>query len=301
MHVTWLIGTAKLFAKSRDAWRGTLMTVFQPAEETAQGAQAMIDDGLFKRFPKPDVILGQHVMCMPAGVIGGRIGVTTSAADSLQIKLFGRGAHGSMPEASVDPVVMAAATVLRLQGIVSREVPPTEAAVVTIGVLQAGTKENVIPDEAIIKLNVRTFDEGVRKLVLAAIERIVNAEAEASGAPKKPEITPLDQYSLTANDPDATKRVRDALRAHFPADSVQETKPTMASEDFGSFGAEWHVPSVFWFVGGVDRDVYAKAKRDGTIGALPTNHSPHFAPVIHPTVETGVETLVVTALAWLGK
>jgi amidohydrolase len=301
MHVTWLIGAAKLFAKSRDAWKGTLMTVFQPAEETAQGAQAMIDDGLFKRFPKPDVILGQHVMCMPAGVIGGRIGVTTSAADSLQIKLFGRGAHGSMPEASVDPVVMAAAIVLRLQGIVSREVPPTEAAVVTIGVLQAGTKENVIPDEAIIKLNVRTFDEGVRKLVLAAIEWIVNAEAEASGAPRKPEITPLDHYSLTRNDPDATKRVRDALRAHFPPDTVQETKPTMASEDFGSFGAEWHVPSVFWFVGGVDRDVYTNAKKDSTIDALPTNHSPYFAPVIHPTVEAGVETLVVTALAWLGK
>jgi amidohydrolase len=301
MHVTWLIGAAKLFAKSRDAWKGTLMTVFQPAEETAQGAQAMIDDGLFKRFPKPDVILGQHVMCMPAGVIGGRIGVTTSAADSLQIKLFGRGAHGSMPEASVDPVVMAAAIVLRLQGIVSREVPPTEAAVVTIGVLQAGTKENLIPDEAIIKLNVRTFDEGVRKLVLAAIERIVNAEAEASGAPRKPEITPLDHYSLTRNDPDATKRVRDALRAHFPPDTVQETKPTMASEDFGSFGAEWHVPSVFWFVGGVDRDVYTNAKKDSTIDALPTNHSPYFAPVIHPTVEAGVETLVVTALAWLGK
>jgi amidohydrolase len=300
MHVTWLIGTAKLFAKSRGAWKGTLMTVFQPAEETAQGAQAMIDDGLFNRFTKPDVILGQHVMCMPAGAIGGRIGVTTSAADSLQIKLFGRGAHGSMPEASVDPVVMAAATVLRLQGIVSREVPPTEAAVVTIGVLQAGTKENVIPDEAIIRLNVRTFDEGVRKLVLAAIERIVNAEAQASGAPRKPEITPLDHYSLTTNDPDATKRVRDAMRAHFPVDSVQETKPTMASEDFGSFGAEWHVPSVFWFVGGVDRDVYAKAKKEGTIGTLPTNHSPYFAPVIHPTVESGVETLVVAALAWLG-
>jgi len=301
MHVTWLIGAATLFSKSREAWKGTLMAVFQPAEETAQGSQAMIDDGLFKRFPKPDVILGQHVMSMPAGVIGGRIGVTTSAADSLQIKLFGRGAHGSMPEASVDPVVMAAATVLRLQGIVSREVPPTEAAVITIGVLQAGTKENVIPDEAIIKLNVRTFDEGVRKLVLAAITRIANAEAEASGAPRKPEITPLDQYSLTTNDPDATRRVRAALRAHFPADSVQETKPTMASEDFGSFGAEWHVPSVFWFVGGVDRDVYAKAKKDGTIGALPTNHSPYFAPVIHPTIGTGVETLVVTSLAWLGQ
>jgi len=301
MHVTWLIGAATLFAKCRDAWKGALMAVFQPAEETGQGSQAMIDDGLFKRFPKPDVILGQHVMSMPAGVIAGRIGVTTSAADSLEIKLFGRGAHGSMPEASIDPVLMAASIVLRLQGIVSREVPPTEAAVVTIGVLQAGTKENVIPEEAIIKLNVRTFDEGIRKLVLAAIERIVNAEAEASGAPRKPEITPLDSYSMTTNDSTATRQVRDALRAHFPADRVQETKPTMASEDFGSFGAEWRVPSVFWFVGGADPDVYAKAKKDGKIGQLPTNHSPYFAPVIHPTLETGIETFVVATQAWLRK
>src|SRR5579871_5959652 len=301
MHVTWLIGAATLMAQSRNAWRGTLMPVFQPAEETGAGAQAMIDDGLFTRFPKPSVILGQHVMVGSSGVISTRTGAITSAADSLQIRLFGRGAHGSMPQSSIDPVVMAAATVLRLQTIVSRELAATEAAVVTVGSLQAGTKENVIPDEAVIKLNVRTFDEGVRKRVLAAIERIVNAEAEASRAPRKPEITPLDHYSLTTNDPSATQRVRDALRAHFPADSVQETKPTMASEDFGSFGAEWRVPSVFWFVGGVDRDVYAKAKKDGTIGALPTNHSPHFAPVIHPTLEAGVETLVVAALAWLGS
>ena len=275
------------------------MPVFQPAEETAAGAQAMIDDGLFQRFPKPDVVLGQHVMSLPAGIIAGRPGVTSSAADSLQIRLFGRGAHGSMPEASIDPVVMAAATVLRLQGIVSREVAANEAAVVTIGVLQAGTKENVIPDEAIIKLNVRTFDEGVRKRVLAAIERIVNAEAAASGAAKKPEITPLDRYSLVTNDPEATKRVRDAFRAHFSPDRVQDTKPTTASEDFGSFGAEWGVPSVFWFVGGIDSDTYAKAEKDGKIGEIPTNHNPRFAPVIHPTLETGLEALVVAAQAWL--
>jgi amidohydrolase len=185
MHVTWLVGATTLFAKERDTWRGTLMVIFQPAEETAQGAQAMIDDKLFSRFPKPDVVLGQHVMVGPAGAIGGRSGVITSAADSFQIRMFGRGAHGSMPQASIDPVVMAAATVLRLQTIVSREIAPNDAAVVTIGSLQAGTKENVIPDEAIIKLNVRTYDEGVRKHVLAAIKRIVNAEAEASGAPKR--------------------------------------------------------------------------------------------------------------------
>jgi amidohydrolase len=299
IHVTWLIGAATLFANSRGAWKGTLMPVFQPAEETAAGAQAMIDDGLFTRFPKPDVVLGQHVMSLPAGIVAGRPGVTSSAADSLQIRLFGRGAHGSMPEASVDPVVMAAATVLRLQGIVSREVAANEAAVVTIGVLQAGTKENVIPDEAIIKLNVRTFDKGVRKRVLTAIERIVNAEAAASGAPKKPEITPLDRYSLVTNDPEATKRVSDAFRSHFSADRVQETKPTTASEDFGSFGAQWGAPSVFWFIGGIDADMYANAQKEGRIGEIPTNHNPRFAPVIHPTLETGLEAMVVAAQVWL--
>jgi hippurate hydrolase len=301
MHVTWLIGAATLLAKSREAWKGTLMPVFQPAEETAAGARAMIDDGLFQRFPKPDVVLGQHVMSMPAGIVAGRSGATTSAADSLQIRLFGRGAHGSMPEASIDPVVMAASTVLRLQTIVSREVAANEAAVVTIGVLQAGTKENVIPDEAVIKLNVRTFDEGVRKRVLAAIERMVNAEAAASGAPRPPEITPLDRYSLVTNDPEATKRVADAFRRHFPADRVQETQPTTASEDFGSFGAEWGAPSVFWFVGGIDPGTYAQAKKDGKIGDIPTNHNPRFAPVLHPTLETGLEAMVVAAQAWLSR
>ena len=299
MHVTWLIGAAALFAKSRHAWKGKLLVVFQPAEETAAGAQAMIDDGLFQRFPKPDVVLGQHVMSMPAGVIAGRTGATTSAADSLQIRLFGRGAHGSMPESSVDPVVMAAATVLRLQTVVSREVAANEAAVLTIGALHAGTKENVIPDEAIIKLNVRTFDEGVRTRVLAAIERIVNAEAAASGAPRPPEITPLDRYTLVTNDPEAPTRVHDAFRSYFPAERVRGTQPTMASEDFGTFGTEWGAPSVFWFVGGIDPELYERASRAGKLGEVPTNHNPRFAPVIHPTLETGVETLVVAAQAWL--
>jgi amidohydrolase len=299
MHVTWLIGAATLLAKTRNAWRGTLMPLFQPAEETAAGAQAMIDDGLFKRFPKPTAILGQHVMIGSSGVIGTRSGVITSAGDSFEIRMFGRGAHGSMPQSSIDPVVMAAATVLRLQTIVSREIAPTDAAVVTVGSLQAGTKENVIPDLAVIKLNVRTFDEDVRKRVLAAIERMVNAEAEASGAPKKPEITPLDRYPLVKNDPEATKRAVDAFRSYFPADRVKDTQPTTASEDFGSFGTEWQVPSVFWFVGGTDPEIYAKAKKSGTIADIPTNHNPRFAPVIHPTLEAGVEALVVASEAWL--
>ena len=299
MHVTWLIGTTTLFAQARKAWKGTVLAVFQPAEETAEGSRAMIDDGLFTRFPKPDVILGQHVMSIPAGNIGWRSGAMTSAGDSLQITLFGRGGHGSMPQASIDPVVMAAALVMRLQTIVSREVSPTDAAVVTVGALQAGTKENVIPDTATIKLNVRTFDETVRKRVLGAIERIVNAEATASGATRPPEITPLDRYPLLMNDANATKRVVDAFRAYFPANDVVETKPSTASEDFGSFGTEWHVPSVFWFVGGIDRQLYAKAQAEGRTNEIPTNHNPRFAPVLDPTLHTGVEAMVTATQAWL--
>ncbi|MHB1569027.1 MAG: M20 family metallopeptidase [Solirubrobacteraceae bacterium] len=301
IHVTWLAGASALLAGARDAWRGTLMAVFQPAEETAAGARAMIDDGLFERFRKPDVILGQHVMPMSAGIIASRSGVITSAGDSLQIRMFGRGAHGSMPQASIDPVVMAASTVLRLQTIVSREVGPSDAAVVTVGALQAGTKENVIPDEAVIKLNVRTFDETVRHRVLAAIERIVNAESEASGAPRPPEITPLDRYDLVRNDEHATQRVRAALRAHFGSERVIETGPASASEDFGSFGAEWGVPSVFWFIGGIDPETYRRAEREGRLSEIPTNHNPKFAPVIHPTLQTGVETLVAASCAWLAQ
>jgi hippurate hydrolase len=299
MHVTWLVGATQVLAAARATWRGTLMAVFQPGEETAEGAQAMIDDKLFERFPKPDVILGQHVMVGPAGTVAGRPGAITAAADSVQIRLFGRGAHGSMPQASIDPVVMAAATVMRLQTIVSREVAASEAAVVTVGALQAGTKENVIPEEAIIKLNVRTFDAGVREHVLAAIKRIVKAEAAASGAPREPEMTTLDHYPLSLNDPEATKRVLQAFRGHFGSERARETNPAPASEDFGSFGSEWHSPSVFWFVGGTDPEVYAKASQSNRLNELPVNHSPHFAPVLHPTLRTGVEALVIATRAWL--
>jgi hippurate hydrolase len=204
-----------------------------------------------------------------------------------------------MPQAGIDPVVMAAATVLRLQTIVSRELAASEAAVVTVGSLHAGEKENVIPDEAVIKLNIRTFDEDVRARVLAAVTRIVNAEAAASGAPKPPEITPLDRYSLVANDPDATRRVVEAFRAHFGSDRVREARPTSASEDFGVFGAAWHTPSVFWFVGGTDPKRYAEAKQAGRVREIPTNHHPGFAPVLHPTLETGVAAMVIASRAWL--
>ena len=301
MHVAWLMGASHILSSGRDHWKGTLLALFQPGEETAQGARAMIEDRLTERFPKPDVILGQHVMVGPAGRITGSAGPITSAADSLQIRLFGRGAHGSMPQASIDPVVMAASTVLRLQTIVSREIAATEAAVLTIGVLQAGTKENVIPDEAIIKLNVRTFDEGVRKRILSSIERIARAEAEASGAPRLPEITPIDQYPLNFNDKQASDKVAAALRAYFPAGQVQHTGPAPASEDFGCFATAWHAPSVYWFIGGTESKVYARAMAEGKVNELPVNHSPNFAPVINPTLATGVTAFVVAAHAWLTR
>jgi hippurate hydrolase len=298
MHVSWLAGAATLLARGRTAWSGTLLAVFQPAEETAQGAQAMIDDDLFDRFPEPRVILGQHVMPAPAGRIGYRPGVTQAAADSLEVHLYGRGAHGSMPESSVDPVVMAAATVLRLQTIVSRETAASDAVVVTVGALQAGTKDNVIPDEALLKINVRSFDDASRRHTLDAIRRIVEAEAQASGAPRPPEITTTEHYPLTVNDAAWAERVAAALGDHFGEGCITElAAPYSASEDFGSFGTEWGVPSVFWYVGGIDAERYAAAEAAGTVARdIQTNHNPGFAPVIHPTLETGVQTMVVAAL-----
>jgi hippurate hydrolase len=258
----------------------------------------MIDDHLFDRDPTPLVELGQHVMPASAGQVSYRTGTTQAAADSLDVRMFGRGAHASMPESSVDPVVMAAATVLRLQTIVSREIPATSAAVVTIGALQAGTKDNVIPDEALLKLNIRTFDDGVRSRVLDAITRIVNAEADAAGAPRRPEITTTEHYPLLVNDASWTTRVGGALRAELGADRVHELiAPISASEDFGSFGTEWGAPSVFWYVGGTDPDAFSKAERAGRLAQdIPTNHNPRFAPVIHPTLETGVQAMTSVAL-----
>jgi amidohydrolase len=302
MHITWLSGAAALFAKATDAWHGTLIALFQPAEELGTGAQAMIDDGLFRRFPKPDVVLGQHVMPPPAGQITYRPGVTQSEEDNIDVRMIGRGGHGAWPEATIDPVVMAASTVLRLQTVVSRETAADEPVVVTIGALHAGAKANVIPDDALLRINVRTFNEDSRKRVLAAIERIINAEAAASGAPTPPEIHYFDHFALTINDPKQTRHVADALSEYFGADRVEElTDPLAVSEDFGSFGHEWGVPSVFWYVGGTDPSLYQRAEKAGRVAEdVPTNHSSKFAPVIHPTLEAGIQALTTATLSYLG-
>ena len=299
MHVTWMVGAARILSANRPAWSGTLMIVFQPGEETAEGASAMVRDWGEGRFPKPDVILGQHVMPGPAGTVNYRPGIALAAADSMKIRLFGRGAHGAQPQTSIDPVIMAAATTLRLQTIVSREIAPSEPAVLTIGSLQAGTKENVIPDEAIIKLNMRTFSEDTREYMLKSIRRICCAECEASGAERAPEFTTIDSYPLTENDLAATQKVALAFVAQFGENASLAPSPASASEDFSIFGRSWGVPYVFWFVGGTDPALCAQAEQDGTAAKIPGNHSPKFAPDIHPTLDRGAQAIVVAASAWL--
>lgn len=298
MHVTWLMGVARLFSEHKDQWKGTLMAVFQPGEEVGRGAQSMIDAGMMDRFPKPEVILGQHVMVGEAGTVGYRSGAILSAGNSIQVQLFGKGAHGSYPQTSIDPVIMAAATAMRLQTIVSREVAPTETAVLTIGSLQAGTKENIIPDHAVLKLNVRTFNDGVKDHILSAIKRICNAESVASNAPKEPEYTDLDSYPLTVNDAIDTEKVAAAFHAVF-GDKAHETGPASASEDFSIFGRSWKVPYVFWFVGGTDPKTYLDAIKNNELNSIPSNHSPKFAPVINPTLKTGLQAMMAAAAAFL--
>jgi len=299
LHVTCLCGAAALLARNRDRWRGRLMMVFQPAEEIGSGARAMINDGLFDRFGKPEVVLGQHVIPSPAGSLYWRTGITMSAADSFEIKLFGRGGHGSRPQSSIDPIVMAASLVLRLQTIVAREVAPSDQVVVTVGSLHAGTKENIIPDQATIKINVRSFSPPVRQRVLDAIKRIAVAEAAASDAPRAPEFRPLNNFPILTNDPEATGRTVNALGRHFGDDKIHEVPLVNASEDFGEFGVAAGVPSVFWYFGGLDPEIVKKASDEGRLDEIPSNHSPLFAPIVEPTLTTGVHALVAGALNWL--
>jgi hippurate hydrolase len=300
MHISWLLASAKVLSEAREGWRGTVVALFQPAEENGEGSQAMLDDGLTERVPKPDVILGQHLLQYRAGVVGFRAGQILTAGDSLQVRFFGKGGHGGMPQNAVDPILMAASAVLRLQGIVAREVSPQQAAVVTVGEFHAGIAENIIPAEAILKLNVRTTDPAVREHVLAAIRRICIAEAQASNAPRDPEFQELSNFPLTVNDADVTLQVAGAFRAQFGEQAI-ETQALGASEDFGRFGKAWNVPYTYWFVGGCSHEKYDQAKQEGTVAQLPGPHSPFWAPVLDPTLRTGIETSLAAMGTWLAK
>ena len=218
MHGTWLSGAAALLAKGRDTWSGTLLVVFQPGEESAGGASAMVRDGLYEIAGPPDVVFGQHLVPGPAGWVLTRPGVIMAATDTLRITLHGRGGHGSRPETTVDPAVLAASVVLKLQTIVSREIAATESAVVTVGSLHVGTASNVIADDAVLEVNIRSFDQAVRERVLAAVERIVNGEAATAGAPKAPEIVRSGSYPITENDEAASDALTEVFLGHFGAE-----------------------------------------------------------------------------------
>ncbi len=301
MHVASLVGAAAVLAAQEDSWSGTVVAVFQPAEEIGAGARAMIDDGLFDRVPLPDVVLGQHVGELPVGRIQHRAGPVLAAADSLRVRFHGRGGHGSAPELAVDPVLMACHAVVRLQSVVSREVAAKEQVVLTVGSIVAGTRENIIPDYADVLVDIRTFSPQVRERVLAAVERVVRHEAHASGAPRAPDIEVVGRCPPTVNDVPATERVVRALAEHFGQGALEHVDPVMGSEDFGHLGEAAGAPSVYWAFGGGDPEVYARAEAAGTADEIPINHSPLFAPVVEPTLVVGVSALVVAALAWLGE
>jgi amidohydrolase len=302
MHVTCLLGAAAELAAARDDWHGTLLLVFQPAEEQGNGAQAMIDDGLYARFPVPDIVLGQHVMPRPAGVLGVHGGPAMAGADALRVVLHGQGGHGSRPETTVDPVLMAAATVLRLQGIISREIAARDSAVLTVGALHAGTAVNIIPDHAELLLSLRHFDDEVRAKVVAAIERIVRAESAASGAPKDPEITTTASFPVLVNDPAGCAKLTDLFNASVGL--TLDPGPVTGSEDVCLLATAVNVPCVYWFLGGSDPALFAGVttieEARSIVDGLPSNHSPLFAPVVEPTIRTGVAALTTAARAWLG-
>lgn len=300
MHVTAMIGAVERLVAEREQWSGTVVVVIQPAEEYGAGARAMLDDGALDRFPQPDVVLGQHVTPLPAGTIGVRPGPQMSASDGIQVVLHGRGGHGSRPHSTVDPIVMAAATIMRLQTVVSREVDPRDLAVVTVGAIHAGTKNNIIPADATLQLSLRYPDEQLREKVLERVERVIRAEAMASGAEREPEISTLHRLPATINDADATARVVSAFQGVFGEQSVIDPGLFTGSEDVSWFARDAGVPLVFWFWGGVDPKVYADALAGGTVDKdVPTNHSPFYAPVIHPTIEVGVSALVTAAREFL--
>ena len=302
MHTTALLGAAAALAAD-EGWRGRLVLVFQPAEELGAGARAMLTDGLIERFGRPSVVLGQHVAPSPAGTIGLRAGASFSAADGLKIILHGRGGHGSRPETTVDPIVLGAAVVTRLQTVVSREIAATDAAVITIGSFHAGDKENIISARAELALSIRTFDPEVRARVLAAIERIARGEAITAGAPREPEIEQLHSFPAVVNDAGAIEGLRAAFTAHLPGVLLFDPGVITGSEDVGLLAEAADAPCAFWILGGGDPSAFEGvtevADMARVVAGLPSNHSPFYAPVIDPTLEIGVRALHTAAREWL--
>lgn len=288
VHIVSLLGATQSLADHRDAWSGTFLAVFQPGEENATGARAMVDAGIVSKLPKPDVYLGQHVLgILPGGAVGTRAGIMLTAASSVEVTVHGKGAHGAMPNLSVDPVVLGASIVSRLQTIVSREIAAQETAVLTVGSFQSGTGSDSIPDTAVLQLNTRTYDAAVEKHLHEAIERTVRAECEIARSPKEPEFRYYRAFPRTENHEEPTARVRAAFDAYFSENST-DLAAQPASEDFSIVPDAFGSPYTYWALGG-----FVDHKN------APHNHSRAFAPDLQPTLDRGVEAIIVAASAWL--
>jgi amidohydrolase len=300
VHMAALVGTARIMAGTRDRWRGTLLLIGQPAEETISGAKAMIADGLLTRFPRADVAIAVHDDARhPAGVIGLRAGPSLTNSDALVIKIFGRGGHGARPETTVDPIVIAARTVVTLQTIVAREISPFDQAVITVGMIHGGTKNNIIPDEVELQLTVRSFTDAVRQKLLAAIERVVKAESAAGNSPREPTIVQAQGTRALVNDSALTARISGVLLRELGPDRVKDAPPEMASEDFSEF-QHAGIPTLTMRIGAVAPAAYEAARKAGT--ELPSLHSALFAPDRQPTIETAIlaEVLALRELMPVG-
>ncbi|KAF2270968.1 peptidase M20D [Lojkania enalia] len=303
MHITALLAAADTLVASREAWAGTVVLVFQPAEEKGAGARAMVEDGLYDKVPVPDVVIGAHVMPYRAGVIGTKRGLIASSADSFHLTLHGRQAHASMPARSIDPIVLAASTILRLQTIVSREVDPADFGVVTVSSCHAGDAENIIPDHADLKLNIRAEKPATRSRLLTSMRRIIDAETSASNAPA-PTLEPLSNFPFLFNDDNVTDAIAATFAQHFEVGKCgfdTNIARLSGSEDFGILATSVGRPSCFFLYGGTDPEVYDKAEEQGSLDELPSNHSPFFVPVIQPTLGVAVDGYVGAALTFLRK
>jgi hippurate hydrolase len=290
VHMATIYGTAAIMAKYKDSWHGTLMLVGQPAEETITGANKMIADGLFTKFPRPDIGVALHD---ENGIAVGQVGITPgyskAAADSLRITVYGKGGHGARPESTIDPVLIAASIAVRLQSIIAREIHPGDAAVITVGYIQAGTKNNIIPNEAQMGLTVRSYKPEVRAHLLASIERIAKAEAMAGGADKMPLIEKYESTSAVYNDTALTQHLAGVLESVVGKNNVVNEDPLMTSEDWAMY-VEQGIPSFYFTLGVADPQKLAAAKASHK--ELPSNHSPLFAPVAEPALRTGIATEV---------
>jgi amidohydrolase len=299
VHIAAMIGAVGILANARDRWHGTIMVVGQPAEETLVGARAMLDDGLFARFPRPDFAFGLHVLNkLPVGRIGYRPGVEQASSDVIRVVVHGRGGHGSAPQTTIDPVLIAARIVVALQSIVSRENDPLDPAVVTVGAMRAGTRANIIPDEASLDVNVRALRPEVRKKVVAAIERIVKAEAAAAGAPEAPTLSVVCGTEPVINDPELTRRLSGALAQSLGSENVVEIPPMMSSEDFSAYGRAG-IRSAKFYMGAAEPSAFERAEKTGV--PLPSNHSSLFAPDRVHTLDAYAFALSVVAIELLGR